>query len=66
MIIEGPPGPTNIYIYMYIYFFHNVIHIYEISVVHLSFLYMYLPCDEMFLKYSWAFEHNIQNVEVFR
>ena len=55
MIIEGPPGPTNINIYI---FFHNVIHIYEISVVHLSFLYMYmyLPCDEMFLynKKLWC------------
>ena len=45
MIIEGHPGPTNINIYI----FHNVIHIYEISVVHLSLLYMYLPCGEMFL-----------------
>ena len=36
MIIEGSPGPTNINIYIYI--FHNVIHIYEISVVHFVIL----------------------------
>ena len=52
MIIEGPPGPTNINIYI----FHNVIHMYDIAVVHLPFLYMYLPCDEMFLyiKKLWC------------
>ena len=66
MIIEGPPGHTNINIQC-IYIFHNFIHIYEISDVHLSLLYMYLPCDEMFLynkklwceiyfKYSWGLE----------
>ena len=36
--------------YKYIYIFHNVIHIYmKYQLFILSFLYMYLPCDEMFL-----------------
>ena len=75
-LLKGPQVPQ---IYIYIYIFHNLIHIYEISVVHLSFLCMYLPCDEMFLynkqknygvkfilNIPGALKHNIKNVEVFR
>ena len=52
------------YKYIYICISQCDPYIYEISVAHLSFLYRYLPCDEMFLKYSWALKHNIKNVGV--
>ena len=67
MIIEGPPGPTNINIYI----FHNLIHIYDHSC---TCIYPVMKCFcitknygvKFILNIPGAVKHNIKNVEVFR